>query len=137
MAPTQQSRIRWRLLFSIFVMSAITYLDRVNISISGLWLAREYQFSDTRLGGIFSAFVVGYALFQIPAGRLADRFGSRFVLTAGALWWGVFTALTALIPSGISAAVLCFLAVRFTLGAGEAVIYPSSNRFVADWIPVG
>src|SRR5215471_19255085 len=122
MTLTHRSHIRWLLLFSIFVMSAITYLDRVNISISGGWLAQEYHFSDIQLGWIFSAFVVGYALFQVPAGRLADRFGSRRVLTGGALWWGVFTVVTALVPAGISAALLCFLAVRFTLGAGEAVI---------------
>jgi ACS family glucarate transporter-like MFS transporter len=118
-------------------MSAITYLDRVNISIAGPWLAQEFHFSNIQLGLTFSAFVVGYALFQVPAGRLADRFGSRRVLTGGALWWGAFTVLTALIPGGVSAALLCFLAVRFMLGAGEAVIYPSSNRFVANWIPTG
>jgi ACS family glucarate transporter-like MFS transporter len=118
-------------------MSAITYLDRVNISISGPWLAHEFHFSDIQLGLTFSAFVAGYALFQVPAGRLADRFGSRRVLTGGALWWGVFTVLTALVPGGIRAALPSFLAIRFMLGAGEAVIYPSSNRFVANWIPTG
>jgi ACS family glucarate transporter-like MFS transporter len=145
MTPIPESRIRWLLVFWIFVMSAITYLDRVNISISGRWLAQEFHFSDIQLGWIFSAFVVGYALFQVPAGRLADRFGPRRVLAGGALWWGAFTVLTALVPVGVSrdpvragrAALLCFLAVRFMLGAGEAVIYPSSNRFVANWIPTG
>lgn len=137
MIPARRSRTRWLLLFSILVMGAITYLDRVNISISGRWLAQEYHFSDIQLGWIFSAFVVGYALFQVPAGRLADRFGPRRMLTAGALWWAVFTVLTALVPVGIRAPLLCFLAVRFMLGAGEAVIYPSSNLFVANWIPTG
>jgi len=136
MVTARQSRIRWLLLFSIFVMGAITYLDRVNISISGHWLAEEYHFTNPQLGLIFGAFPLGYALFQVPAGWLADRFGSRRVLTGGALWWGVFTVLTALVPAGIRDALLCFLAVRFVLGAGEAVIYPSSNRFVASWIPV-
>src|SRR5262249_44243101 len=63
------------------------------------------------------------------------RFGSRRVLTAGALWWGMFTVLTALVPAGVSAPLLCFGAVCFMLGTGEMVIYPSSNRFVASWIP--
>ncbi len=131
------SRVRWLLLVWIFVMSAITYLDRVNISISGRWLAQEYHFSDVQLGWIFSAFVLGYAIFQVPGGWLADRFGARRVLTAGALWWGAFTALTASVPAGVGAALVVFLAVRFSLGAGEAVVYPSSNRFVANWIPTG
>lgn len=137
MTVTRPSRVRWLLLAWIFVMSAITYLDRVNISISGARLAQEYHLSDVQLGWIFSAFVVGYAIFQVPGGWLADRFGARRVLTAGALWWGVFTALTASVPAGLGAALIVFLAVRFMLGAGEAVVYPSSNRFVANWIPTG
>ncbi|HLW80092.1 MAG TPA: MFS transporter, partial [Terriglobia bacterium] len=131
------TRIRWLLLAWIFVMSGITYLDRVNIAISGGRLAQEYGLSDVELGSIFSAFVIGYALFQIPGGWLADRFGARRVLTGGALWWGVFTALTASVPARLGAALPAFLAVRFSLGAGEAVVYPSSNRFVAHWIPTG
>ena len=67
MTTARQSRIRWLLLFSIFVMGAITYLDRVNISISGHWLAEEYHFTNPQLGLIFVAFPLGYALFQIPA----------------------------------------------------------------------
>lgn len=118
-------------------MSATTYLDRVNIAISGSRLAQEYGLSDVELGSIFSAFVIGYAAFQIPGGWLADRFGARRILTAGALWWGVFTALTASVPAKIGAALVVFWAVRFSLGAGESVIYPSSNRFVANWIPTG
>ncbi len=137
MTVTRPSRVRWLLLAWIFVMSAITYLDRVNISISGGRLAQEYHLSDVQLGWIFSAFVVGYAIFQVPGGWLADRFGARRVLTAGALWWGAFTALTASVPAGLGAALIVFLAVRFMLGAGEAVVFPSSNRFVANWIPTG
>jgi MFS transporter, ACS family, glucarate transporter len=137
MTVTRPSRVRWMLLVWIFVMSAITYLDRVNISISGSWLSREYHFSDIQLGWIFSAFVVGYAIFQVPGGGLADRFGVRRVLTGGALWWGVFTALTGSIPAGVGPALIVFLVVRFMLGAGEAVVYPTSNRFVASWIPTG
>ncbi len=85
MTTARQSRIRWLLLFSIFVMGAITYLDRVNISISGHWLAEEYHFTNPQLGLIFGAFPLGDALFQVPAGwtcgplRLttgADRRGS-------------------------------------------------------------
>ena len=95
MDVNRRSRVRWLLLSWIFVMSAITFLDRVNISISGVAVADEYHFSDVQLGVVLSAFLWGYAIFQVPGGRLADRFGARRVLTGGALWWGVFTALTA------------------------------------------
>jgi MFS transporter, ACS family, glucarate transporter len=135
MAERAESRVRWFLVFGLFILSAVAYLDRVNISIAGSSIAAEYHLSHIQLGWIFSAFLVGYALFQTPGGWLADRLGPRRVLTAGVLWWGIFTALTAVVSTKIAFAVLLFAAVRFLLGAGEAIIYPASNQFVSRWIP--
>ena len=135
MARRAESRVRWFLVFGLFILSAVAYLDRVNISIAGSSIAAEYHLSNVQLGWIFSAFLVGYALFQTPGGWLADRLGPRRVLTAGVLWWGIFTALTAVVSTKIAFAVLLFAAVRFLLGAGEAIIYPASNQLVSRWIP--
>jgi ACS family glucarate transporter-like MFS transporter len=135
MSETRTSRVRWLLVFWLFVLSAVSYLDRVNISIAGGSIAEAYHLSDLQLGKVFSAMLIGYALFQTVAGRLADRFGPRRVLTAGVTWWGIFTALTALVPAHMAGAIFVFVAVRFLLGAGEAVIYPSANQFISHWIP--
>jgi MFS transporter, ACS family, glucarate transporter len=129
------SRKRFLLAFWLFVLSAISFLDRTNISIASLQISSEYGLGNQRLGWIFSAFLIGYAGFQVPAGWLASRFGPRLVITLGVVWWGVATALTTVIPVGISQAVLLLIGVRFTLGAGEAVIYPSANQLVARWVP--
>src|SRR5579871_2189260 len=128
-------RIRWLLIFWMFTISAISFLDRVNISIAARFIQRDFHITDVQLGPIFSAFLLGYAIFQAPAGRLADRFGPRLILTLGAIWWAVFTAATALIPAAIAGVFFTLLAVRFSLGAGEAVMFPASNRLVANWIP--
>lgn len=133
-APT--THVRWFLVLWLFVLSAVSYLDRVNISIAGGAIVDAYHLTDVQLGKVFSSLVAGYALFQTVGGYLADRFGARRVLTAGVVWWGIFTALTALVPAGIGNALVLFIAVRFLLGAGEAVIYPAANQFVARWIPV-
>lgn len=130
-----RNRVRWILIFWMFVISAIAYLDRVNISIAGGMIERDYHLDHVRLGGVLSAFVLGYALFQAPGGWLADRFGPRWVLAAGAIWWAVFTSLTAAVPTGIARALVVLIAVRFFLGVGESVVYPASNRLVAAWIP--
>ncbi|HUA86303.1 MAG TPA: MFS transporter [Bryobacteraceae bacterium] len=127
--------IRWLLIGWIFVISAVAYLDRVNISIAGQFLQRDLHLSDTQLGAVFSAFVFGYALSQAPAGRLADRFGPRLVVAAGTIWWGIFTALTGSVPLGVAGALAILIAIRFFLGVGEAVVYPASNTLVAKWIP--
>ena len=136
MIAEKTTRVRWFLVFWLFVLSAVSYLDRVNISIAGGSIADTYHLTDVQLGKVFSALLAGYALFQTVGGYLADRFGPRLVLTAGVIWWGVFTALTALVPADVGNALLVFVAVRFLLGAGEAVIYPAANQFIARWIPV-
>ena len=136
MASSKPTRVRWFLVIWLFVLSAVSYLDRVNLSIASGSIADAYHLTDVQLGPVFSALVFGYALFQTVGGYLADRFGPRRVLTAGVLWWGVFTALTALVPAQINHALLLFISVRFLLGAGEAVMYPAGNQFVARWIPV-
>src|SRR5262249_384880 len=102
------SRIRWLLVFWLFVLSAVAFLDRVNISIAGTLLANDYHFSKVQLGWIFSAFLGGYALFQTLGGRLADKLGPRIVLAVGVLWWGIFTALTAAVPARFTDALLAF-----------------------------
>jgi len=132
----RRSHVRWNLIFWLFVLSGVAFLDRVNISVAGGSIAAAYHLSNVQLGWVFSAFLAGYALFQTPGGRLADRLGPRRVLAAGVIWWGMFTALTASIPSGITGALWLFVAARFLLGAGEAVMYPASNQFVSRWIPV-
>jgi ACS family glucarate transporter-like MFS transporter len=128
--------VRWLLVFWLFILSAVSYLDRVNFSIANKFIVATYHLSNVQFGKVISAMVVGYALFQTVGGRLAEYFGPRRVLTAGVIWWGVFTALTALVPTQVKDALLWFIMVRFLLGAGEAVVYPSANQFIARWIPV-
>src|SRR2546430_3667305 len=135
MTGEKPGSFRWFLVFWLFILSAVAFLDRVNISVAGASIASAYHLTNVQLGTVFSALLWGYALFQTLGGRLADRFGPRRVLTMGVIWWGVFTAMTAAVPANISRALILFIAIRFLLGAGEAVVYPASNRFVASWIP--
>lgn len=128
--------IRFLLVFWLFVLSTIAFLDRTNISIAGVGLGQEYGLTKVQLGWVFSAFLVGYAGFQVPGGWLAVRMGPRNVLTFGVLWWGVFTALTAVVPPTASNALTLLILVRLGLGMGESVVYPAANQFVARWVPV-
>ncbi len=121
----------------VFVMGAVSFIDRVNISIAGPSIAQDFHFTDAQLGRVFSSFFIGYGLFQIAGGWTVDRLGPRLTLALGATWWAVFTALTASFSAGIASAVLAIWSVRFLLGVGESVMYPGSNRWVANWIPIG
>lgn len=127
--------VRFRLVLWLFVLSTVAFLDRTNISIAGVQIARDFHIDNTRLGWVFSSFLIGYAIFQVPGGVLAQCLGARRVLTLGVIWWGIFTALTALVPPHLRGALFMLVFVRFALGAGEATMYPASNRFVERWFP--
>jgi MFS transporter, ACS family, glucarate transporter len=135
MAERMESRVRWFLVSWLFILGAVAYLDRINLSIAGSFIATEFRLTNVQLGSLTSAFLMGYALFQTVGGWLADRLGSRRVLAVGVLWWGIFTSLTAAVPSAIVSAILVLAAARFLLGAGEAVLFPASNQFISRWIP--
>lgn len=126
---------RWFLVGWMFLISAIAYLDRVNLSIAGRAIEEEFHLSDIQLGYVLSAFVLGYAIFQAPGGRIADRFGPRLVLALGVVWWAVFTVMITLLSVQLTALLATLIAVRFSLGIGEAVVYPSTNCVVSAWIP--
>jgi ACS family glucarate transporter-like MFS transporter len=91
------------------------------------------------MGQVFSSFLVGYSLFQIPAGRMGDRFGARVVLALAAFSWGLMTVLTGLVPGVLVTGAITLLGtlfvLRFLLGVGEAATYPVAARAIANWVP--
>lgn len=111
-------------------LAALTYLDRVCISIVAPRIMHDLRLTTIQMSYVFSAFTLAYALFEIPSAWWADRVGSRRVLTRIVLWWSVFTMATA---AAFNFAAL--LLVRFLFGAGEAGAWPNAARVFARWIP--
>ncbi len=131
----QSGSLRWLLVFWMFLISSVAYIDRVNISIAGPAIVREFHLDNVQFGWVLSAFLIGYALFQTPGGALADRTGPRTVISLGVVWWAIFTSLIAVLHPGMASLLTLLLLTRFMLGIGEAVVYPSCNAIVASWIP--
>ena len=96
--PVHPTKTRWRIIGLLAVIAALTYLDRLNLSIAGKYIQDEYSMTPQTMGFILSAFVWGYVLSQMVGGWLGDRYGPRTVLTFAILWWSIFTAATALAP---------------------------------------
>lgn len=120
-------RNRRLLLVVIWLSLLVAYFDRVNISVAGPAMSKELHLSPLVFGAVLSAFSLGYAAMQIPAGALADRFGSRGVLTSAMLLWSFFTGLTA---AASSAAAL--LVVRLLFGLGEGLENGAQFKAIAD-----
>ena len=109
----------------------VAYLDRVAISMAAPAMKADLGLSDTEMGYVFSAFTLAYALFEVPSGWLADRFGARWMLTRIVLWWSAMTAAT-----GAATGFASLLAVRWLFGMGEAGVLPSLSRAFSRWLPV-
>jgi MFS family permease len=112
------------------VLGAITYLDRVTISVTRPDVARDLNLSATQMGYVFSSFYLAYAAFEIPTGWWGDRTGTRRVLTRIVCWWSAFTVLT-----GAAFNFPSMVAIRFLFGAGEAGALPNVARTFARWFP--
>ena len=132
------SRVRWNICFFLLLTVAISFLDRLNIGILGRPLQEEFHIANTRLGAIFSAFGIGYALFQVPGGMLADKLGPRRVITGAIAFWSGLTVLCAVadrLPfSAWLGLPLSLAIIRMLIGVGQAPALTSANRVVAGWM---
>ena len=113
-------------------LAAVLYLDRNCMGQAVRAIRAEFDLSNTEMGYVAMAFTLAYGIFEIPTGRLGDRYGSRAVLTRIVVWWSIFTALT-----GAATGLITLVLVRFLFGAGEAGAYPNAARVISRWFPVG
>ncbi|MGE0460632.1 MAG: MFS transporter [Vicinamibacterales bacterium] len=123
-------RQRHRVLGFLFLLFAITYIDRVCISVAGPRMQEDLGIDPVGWGWVTAMFTLSYSLFEIPTGVLGDRLGPRRVLTRIVLWWSAFTSLT----GAVSNYYLLLLA-RFCFGAGEAGAFPNASIVISRWFP--
>src|SRR5437867_2473500 len=136
-APT---RTRWKIACLLCAVAMVNFFQRVNISVAGDSIMKAFHLTQTQIGSVFSAFVLGYTLFQVPGGMLADRFGARQVLGWATLSWGLFTFLTGAIGkisllTGVSI-LNALIVLRFLFGLCQGPMFPASARAVANWFPL-
>jgi ACS family glucarate transporter-like MFS transporter len=99
----------------------------------------ELHLSQVQMGWVFSAFLLGYALFMVPGGALADRWGTRRVLERASWWWVAATSLQMLVGRGplagsVASTLAMLLGLRFVLGVGQAPTFPAAAGGVARWV---
>ena len=129
-APMPLPGSRWLILMTV-VAVYICMIDRIAISIAIIPMAADNGWSPTVQGAVMSAFFLGYVTLQIPAGYLSDRYGGKWVLGLGVLFWSVFTILT---PAAAALGLTMLLGCRFLMGVAEAVTWPSIYSLYSRWI---
>lgn len=123
--------VRYHMIGLLFLGSVVNYVDRVNISIAAPVMMKELGWTKDEFGWVFSSFLIGYALLQIPGGVIADRWSGRKVLALAFCGFSVFTFLT---PWGANAFFL-LLAMRFLVGVFESMTFPATASINSRWIP--
>jgi MFS transporter, ACS family, glucarate transporter len=135
----RSSSVRWLIASLAGAFAFVSYVERMNISVAAELMMPELGLTKTEMGQIFSSFLWGYAILQVPAGRLGDATGPRITLALAALLWGVTTVLTGALPkifvAGTAAVLISLVAVRFVLGASEAATFPVGSRAIRNWTP--
>jgi MFS transporter, ACS family, glucarate transporter len=136
MATAKATHVRYLIVLVLFVASTFSYGDRVVLSIAATDISRDLHLDALRLGYLFSGFGWAYAVAQLPAGALLDRFGSKRVYGISILCWSVCALLSGLagyLPA-LAAFYVLFL-LRLISGLAQSPVFPGNGRIVAAWFP--
>src|SRR6185312_14650843 len=140
--PLKPSRLHWLALLLLTISVGINYLDRGNLSVALSHIQREIHLDQEHLGELSMAFFLTYALFQIVAGKLIDKFNVNWVYAAGYLLWSVATAATGFARDfhfaglAIDSFAIIFV-LRLLLGTGESIAYPAYSKIISGCFPEG
>lgn len=126
----RRTKVRWVIAGLMWAAIAINYIDRTVLSAAAPHIQSQFHLSPVEMGIVMSAFFWSYALLQLPAGMLADRFGQKIVLGGAVMWWSLATAVT-----GLATGFKSLVALRVMLGVGEAGAYPSNAGIASRWFP--
>lgn len=127
-AAAASRRQRWQVVIAVVTVAFLTILARVGISGAKVEMSHDLGISDLTFGLVFGAFALGYAVFMVPSGLLADRWGPRKSLALSVFFWAFFTLCTGLV-SGITA----LISIRFIFGMAEAGVFPQATRALQNW----
>lgn len=129
-AATTRANFRWRVLIWLLIGGIINYLDRANLAIAAPGMIHDLGLTRTQIGLLGTVFAWTYAVMQLPAGWIIDRFGAKRAYAVGMIWWSVATWLT-----GVVGSIAGLVVMRVLLAVGEAPCWPTSAKITAAWFP--
>jgi len=128
---TKPSRVRFGMIFLAMMVAVLLYLDRICMSTAAEAVSKDLSISKSELDWLLGAFFWTYALGQLPAGWLGDRYGARWMLSAYIVLWSLSTGLM-----GLANGWAAILTLRLFCGLFEAGAYPVAAGIVSRWIPM-
>ncbi len=133
------SWLRWSIVVRLMALAGLAHFNRIAISVAGAEVfTGEGGISATRMGWVYTAFLIVYTLGMIPAGWLIDRIGPVRALTALGLVMGTFAGLTGalgLVTLSPLQLWIWLLVIRSIAGLGNTPLHPGAAHVVADVMP--
>src|SRR5258708_35543262 len=124
-----RTRYRWFIVFLLFAITVVNYIDRSAISYAIPAMQRELGLSPADTGTILGAFGLGYAITTLIGGFAVDRYGARMVLTVAAILWSLSIGAT-----GFASGFTFLYAARLLLGLSEGPNFPALPGAVSHWL---
>lgn len=130
-APAERvTNLRWGIAVLLGIGILVNYFDRVNLTVSGFALRKEFGIDDVGFGYLLSAFGWTYAIAQIPVAMILDRYGVVLIGRVTTFLWAVFSILTAFANSYAT-----LFAARLGLGLAETPTFPINAKATGYWFP--
>ena len=126
--PGKAGSLRWWILGLLVVAMIISYIDRGNISMVTPLITGLFNLGPDKKGYIFSAFLFGYALMQIPSGMIVDRFGLKWTYAIAFFLWCLTAA-----AFGLATVFWHFIAIQVLLGIWESISGPAGNLYISKY----
>src|SRR5262249_40624284 len=127
--------VRYQVLAAVCLLAMIAYIHRVGFASAGTYLKLDLGLTDQDWGIVMAAFLIAYAVFEVPWGLAGDRLAPRLLLRVVALGWSLLTAAVALLPA-VAFPFALLLVLRFLFGVFQAGAFPALSRVMTDWMPV-
>lgn len=118
----------WVLVCVMLFGAVVNYLDRVNLSIAGTTIASQFHFTPVQMGLLFSAMLLPYALANLPAGWITDKYGEKKLFTIATIVWSIAT-----LAAGFSQTFSSLYASRVLLGIAEAPFFICGAKITQKW----
>lgn len=132
-AKAEHWPVRYNMMTWLLLALLLCYIDRVLMSLAVIEMQKDFGWSDTDKGLIFSSFFIGYLITQILGGIVSNRFGGRNTFMVAVLLWSLFTVLT---PAAAYLSFTTAVFARFMLGFGEGAAYPAAYNLIHGWMRV-
>lgn len=131
LSASAPSQVRYWVVFACAAVAVVLYLDRVCLALLGTYVRQDLHLTSEQFDYVLSAFFLAYALGQVPAGTLSDRWGARRMMTLYLIACGL-----CMIGIALAESLLWLIVFRLALGLAEAGGYPTASGVIRRWVPV-